>query len=76
MATMPITRVVLYKHGVGYFEREEDQSVSLAFELRHQVADRHLKLNEGADLQGSASGPHRALPSPRRKKRGGKEDWP
>ena len=35
MATMPITRVVLYKHGVGYFEREGavlgDQSVSLAF---------------------------------------------
>ena len=22
MAAMPITRVVLYKHGVGYFERE------------------------------------------------------
>ena len=22
MPTLPVTRVVLYKHGVGYFERE------------------------------------------------------
>ena len=42
MATMPITRVVLYKHGVGYFEREGnvlgDQSVSLAFK-QAEVSD-------------------------------------
>src|SRR4051812_25196892 len=35
MAGMPVTRVVLYKHGVGYFEREGtvdgDQSVGLEF---------------------------------------------
>ena len=61
MATMPITRVVLYKHGVGYFEGEEDQSVSLAFELRQQVADRLFKLSYNADLQGAGSGPR---PSP------------
>ena len=35
MPNMPITRVVLYKHGVGYFEREgrvaDDATVELAF---------------------------------------------
>ena len=42
MAAMPITRVVLYKHGVGYFEREGtaqgDKSISLAFK-QAEVSD-------------------------------------
>ncbi|WP_165226631.1 hypothetical protein [Aquisphaera insulae] len=42
MATMPITRVVLYKHGVGYFEREGkvhgEESVALAFR-KEEVSD-------------------------------------
>jgi hypothetical protein len=42
MAVMPVTRVVLYKHGVGYFEREGtvegDQSVTLAFK-QAEVSD-------------------------------------
>ena len=48
MAGMPVTRVVLYKHGVGYFEREGtvegDQSVGAGVQAgrgqrRAQVAD-------------------------------------
>ena len=42
MAAIPITRVVLYKHGVGYFEREGtaqgDESISLAFK-QAEVSD-------------------------------------
>ncbi len=42
MAAMPITRVVLYKHGVGYFEREGtargDESIALAFK-QAEVSD-------------------------------------
>jgi hypothetical protein len=42
MATMPITRVVLYKHGVGYFEREGsvagDESIVLTFK-ESEVSD-------------------------------------
>lgn len=42
MSMMPITRVVLYKHGVGYFEREGsvkgDQSVGLEFK-QAEVSD-------------------------------------
>ncbi|MFO0890757.1 MAG: hypothetical protein U0790_16630 [Isosphaeraceae bacterium] len=42
MADMPITRVVLYKHGVGYFEREGpvegDESVVLTFK-QGEVSD-------------------------------------
>jgi len=42
MADLPIRRVVLYKHGVGYFEREAtvtgDQTLSLAFKQR-EVSD-------------------------------------
>ncbi len=42
MADLPIRRVVLYKHGVGYFEREGlvsgDSAVSLAFKQR-EVSD-------------------------------------
>src|SRR5262245_7931102 len=38
MSNLPIRRVVLYKHGVGYFERETgiegDQSLSLSFKQR------------------------------------------
>ena len=49
MAAMPITRVVLYKHGVGYFEREgtarEDESICADLQAgrgqrRAQVAHR------------------------------------
>jgi hypothetical protein len=79
MAAMPVTRVVLYKHGVGYFECEGtasgDESITLDFKqadvsdaLRQQVAGLLSRLNYQADLHGSA-----ALPSPRRKKRGGEE---
>ena len=43
MSTLPIRRVVLYKHGVGYFEREAaidgDQTVSLSFKQR-EVSER------------------------------------
>jgi hypothetical protein len=42
MSNLPIRRVVLYKHGVGYFERETqiegDQSLSLSFKQR-EVSD-------------------------------------
>src|SRR5438067_1094240 len=42
MCTLPIRRVVLYKHGVGYFEREAaidgDQTESLSFKQR-EVSD-------------------------------------
>ena len=42
MAAMPVTRVVLYKHGVGYFEREGtaagDESIALAFK-QAEVSD-------------------------------------
>jgi hypothetical protein len=42
MSTLPIRRVVLYKHGVGYFEREgtvtDYQPVSLTFKQR-EVSD-------------------------------------
>ncbi|OWK43533.1 hypothetical protein [Fimbriiglobus ruber] len=42
MSTLPIRRVVLYKHGVGFFEREAtvtgDQAVTLTFKQR-EVSD-------------------------------------
>jgi hypothetical protein len=42
MTTLPITRIVLYKHGVGYFEREGsvegDTSLSLTFK-QNEVSD-------------------------------------
>src|SRR5258708_5839872 len=42
MSTLPITRVVLYKHGVGYFEREGrvegDAALSLTFK-QSEVSD-------------------------------------
>ncbi len=42
MSNLPITRVVLYKHGVGYFEREAniegDATLSLTFKQR-EVSD-------------------------------------
>src|SRR5438105_7420279 len=35
MSTLPLTRIVLYKHGVGYFERQgtvqDDTTLSLTF---------------------------------------------
>src|SRR5262245_25910524 len=55
MSTLPITRVVLYKHGVGYFEREggveNDTILSLTFK-QAEVSDvlkslTVLDLNDG-----------------------------
>ncbi|MBP3958089.1 hypothetical protein J8F10_22790 [Gemmata sp. G18] len=54
MSDLPIRRVVLYKHGVGYFEREThiegDQSLSLSFKQR-EVSD-VLKSLTVLDLDG------------------------
>ncbi|MCI0699657.1 MAG: hypothetical protein L0241_01035 [Planctomycetia bacterium] len=54
MSNLPIRRVVLYKHGVGYFERETgiegDQSLSLSFKQR-EVSD-VLKSLTVLDLDG------------------------
>jgi hypothetical protein len=54
MSTLPIRRVVLYKHGVGYFERETtvtgDQALSLCFKQR-EVSD-VLKSLTVLDLDG------------------------
>ena len=38
MSNLPIRRVVLYKHGVGYFEREAAVSGDEALTLRETVA--------------------------------------
>jgi hypothetical protein len=54
MSNLPIRRVVLYKHGVGYFERETaiegDQSLTLSFKQR-EVSD-VLKSLTVLDLDG------------------------
>jgi hypothetical protein len=54
MTSLPIRRVVLYKHGVGYFERETqvvgDQSLALSFKQR-EVSD-VLKSLTVLDLHG------------------------
>src|SRR6266498_2382259 len=54
MANMPVTRVVLYKHGVGYFEREGaiegDGEISLTFK-QAEVSD-VLKSLTVLDLDG------------------------
>ena len=54
MSNLPIRRVVLYKHGVGYFERdghvEGEQSLSLSFKQR-EVSD-VLKSLTVLDLDG------------------------
>src|SRR5437763_15961825 len=54
MSNLPISRVVLYKHGVGHFEREAavdgDQALSLAFRQR-EVSD-VLKSLTVLDLDG------------------------
>src|SRR5262245_56196894 len=54
MSNLPIRRVVLYKHGVGYFERETgiegDQSLTLSFKQR-EVSD-VLKSLTVLDLNG------------------------
>jgi len=54
MSSLPIRRVVLYKHGVGYFEREAaiegDQSLVLSFKQR-EVSD-VLKSLTVLDLNG------------------------
>jgi hypothetical protein len=54
MANLPIRRVVLYKHGVGYFERETtvegEQSLALSFKQR-EVSD-VLKSLTVLDLDG------------------------
>src|SRR3954467_11212145 len=54
MAVLPITRVVLYKHGIGYFEREGpvegDTTVALTFK-QAEVSD-VLKSLTVLDLNG------------------------
>src|SRR5437588_4938051 len=54
MSALPITRVVLYKHGVGYFEREGpiegDATLSLTFK-QSEVSD-VLKSLTVLDLDG------------------------
>ena len=54
MSNLPIRRVVLYKHGVGYFDREGrvegEQSLSLSFKQR-EVSD-VLKSLTVLDLDG------------------------
>src|SRR5262245_36948986 len=54
MSSLPIRRVVLYKHGVGYFEREAgvegDQALALSFKQR-EVSD-VLKSLTVLDLDG------------------------
>src|SRR5262245_5945080 len=54
MSNLPIRRVVLYKHGVGYFERESsvegEQSLTLSFKQR-EVSD-VLKSLTVLDLDG------------------------
>ncbi len=54
VSNLPIKRVVLYKHGVGYFERETqiegDQSLSISFKQR-EVSD-VLKSPTVLDLNG------------------------
>lgn len=54
MTNLPIRRVVLYKHGVGYFERDTvidgDQSLALSFKQR-EVSD-VLKSLTVLDLDG------------------------
>jgi hypothetical protein len=54
MPALPITRVVLYKHGVGYFERqgqvEQDAALSLTFK-QSEVSD-VLKSLTVLDLNG------------------------
>src|SRR5262245_56512916 len=54
MSSLPIRRVVLYKHGVGYFERETavegEQTLALSFKQR-EVSD-VLKSLTVLDLDG------------------------
>ena len=54
MTALPVTRVVLYKHGVGYFEREGavdgDAAVALTFK-QAEVSD-VLKSLTVLDLNG------------------------
>src|SRR5262249_25121151 len=54
MSSLPISRIVLYKHGVGYFEREGsvqgDQTLSLTFK-QSEVSD-VLKSLTVLDLDG------------------------
>src|SRR4051794_11238439 len=54
MTTLPVKRVVLYKHGIGYFEREGkvegDQTLSLTFK-QNEVSD-VLKSLTVLDLDG------------------------
>src|SRR5947199_7174355 len=54
MSTLPLTRIVLYKHGVGHFEREgsieDDATLSLTFK-QSEVSD-VLKSLTVLDLDG------------------------
>lgn len=54
MATLPITRVVLYKHGVGYFERQGpvDGDAALALTFRQSEVSDVLKSLTVLDLDG------------------------
>ena len=71
MSPMPITRVVLYKHGVGYFEREGkvDGDATLALTFKQAEVSDVLKSLTVLDLDGGhiafslAEGVHgRAIP--------------
>jgi hypothetical protein len=54
MTALPITRVVLYKHGVGYFEREGpvEGDAALAFTFREAEVSDVLKSLTVLDLDG------------------------
>src|ERR671927_1519434 len=54
MAALPITRVVLYKHGVGYFEREGavDGDAALALTFKQAEVSDVLKSLTVLDLNG------------------------
>ena len=54
MASLPITRVVLYKHGVGYFERESavEGDATLALTFRQSEVSDVLKSLTVLDLDG------------------------
>src|SRR5215831_282568 len=54
MTNLPITRVVLYKHGVGYFEREGtiDGDANLALTFKQSEVSDVLKSLTVLDLDG------------------------
>jgi hypothetical protein len=54
MSTLPVTRVVLYKHGVGYFEREGrvEGDAALSFTFKQSEVSDVLKSLTVLDLDG------------------------